>query len=827
MKRNAADAAGKILIFIFILFLVMGLSATAQGTVVDAATMQAIYDEVRTPYKFGVVIYRDSVLNRNIDCPTVFRYGDYWYMVYVQSEVSPSGYSTQLARSRNLWEWERLGTILPQGDSGEWDYANAAGGVALANTEWGGTGELGTFEGKYWLSYFGGAIPGYESAPLSISRASTTDPSALVHWTRDSSPMLTVNDPDTGDWEDYTLYKSYIMEDPDRTLGSDGRFLIYYNAKGSESGSEYIGLATSPDMRNWTRYTNNPVIVNGSISGDPQIVKIGDVWVMFYYGAFWNAYPENTSAAFDTFACSHDLVNWTQWDGLNLVDTTTYYDSTFAHKPWIIKYNGVVYHFYCAVGSYGRVIALATSKDLRQDYVAPTPNPMTWASVPTTISDSSITMTAAVATDTFGVEYYFTNVTDSSHDSGWQDSNIYTDTGLLPDASYTYTVKARDMSSRQNTTGVSSSKSATTYADSTPPVPNPMTWAVAPYPVNNSSISMTATTAGDPSEAEYYFENMTFSDGSHDSGWVASPFWTDTALEPGTAYSYKVKAKDSSPNANETDWSDETSAMTDPWTCTIPIEIDLSGDCQVNMIDFVTLALHWPVEPTALPVETLVNGGFDSVLSPWNMHELSSAYGIMAVAVDAEEGNPPGSALIEVNTAGKFTNDHRFYQVIPVNVGYEYVFSGQWAGDISGVGATNSNPLNWAEVYIGFTDTSTPGDSDFGNLVYKKSYGTSNLNTSTGIWNWESITDSSYDGGPQGSVFAATAPYMCVSFNLGGRANSGTTYCRLENLSVMEITPCPEIDLNDDCELNLEDLELLLDEDWLTCNRDPFSECWL
>ena len=38
------------------------------------------------------------------------------------------------------------------------------------------------------------------------------------------------------------------------------------------------------------------------------------------------------------------------------------WDKTYAHKPWVIKHNGVVYHFYCAVGDQGRVIALATSK---------------------------------------------------------------------------------------------------------------------------------------------------------------------------------------------------------------------------------------------------------------------------------------------------------------------------------------------------------------------------------------------------------------------------------------------------------------------------------
>ena len=41
------------------------------------------------------------------------------------------------------------------------------------------------------------------------------------------------------------------------------------------------------------------------------------------------------------------------------------YDATFAHKPWLIKHEGVVYHFYCAVGGEDqhRAIALATSKE--------------------------------------------------------------------------------------------------------------------------------------------------------------------------------------------------------------------------------------------------------------------------------------------------------------------------------------------------------------------------------------------------------------------------------------------------------------------------------
>ena len=44
------------------------------------------------------------------------------------------------------------------------------------------------------------------------------------------------------------------------------------------------------------------------------------------------------------------------------VEPSKPWDQKYAHKPWLIKHDGVVYHFYCAVGDQGRVIALATSK---------------------------------------------------------------------------------------------------------------------------------------------------------------------------------------------------------------------------------------------------------------------------------------------------------------------------------------------------------------------------------------------------------------------------------------------------------------------------------
>jgi hypothetical protein len=87
---------------------------------------------------------------------------------------------------------------------------------------------------------------------------------------------------------------------------------------------------------------------------------------MFYFGAFWH----DRKGAFNRFACSYDLVHWTDWQGANLIESSTAYDERFAHKSFVVKYNGVVYHFYCGVNNKDqRGIAVATSKDLGKSNV--------------------------------------------------------------------------------------------------------------------------------------------------------------------------------------------------------------------------------------------------------------------------------------------------------------------------------------------------------------------------------------------------------------------------------------------------------------------------
>ena len=67
------------------------------------------------------------------------------------------------------------------------------------------------------------------------------------------------------------------------------------------------------------------------------------------------------------------------------------------------------------------------------------------------LSPSSVKITA-VASDPNAVEYQFknSNFSNGSHDSGWQSSASFTDTGLLPDIVYTYVITTRDKSVNAN-----------------------------------------------------------------------------------------------------------------------------------------------------------------------------------------------------------------------------------------------------------------------------------------------------------------------------------------------------------------------------------------
>jgi predicted GH43/DUF377 family glycosyl hydrolase len=333
---------------------------------VPAEKMKAIYEEVKTPFKYGLVIApkNDSF---KIDCPTIFRSKNDWYMTYIQ--FNGRGYETWLARSKDMLNWKTLGRLLSfSEDTATWDASQKAGYISLVETNWGGSYEVKKYKGKYWMSYFGGKEKGYEAGLLSLGMAYTSNESTVAaEWQRLPKPVMTSLDSNAGWWENKKQFKSIVIRDEKKLTGHP--FVMYYNANGDTAKDnkktrwfERIGMAVSDDMEHWKRYQTEPVVHHpAGITGDPWLQKIGDVWVMFYFGAFW----QDRKGAFNRFACSYDLVNWTDWNGENLVESSESFDEKYAHKSCVVKWKGVVYHFYNAVNNKEqRGIAVATSKDL-------------------------------------------------------------------------------------------------------------------------------------------------------------------------------------------------------------------------------------------------------------------------------------------------------------------------------------------------------------------------------------------------------------------------------------------------------------------------------
>ena len=365
-----------------------GITAFAQK--ISKNVMQKIYDEVKTPYKYGMVVAPKDNYHQ-IDCPMVYREGGKWYMTYVvyngKDGTDGRGYETWLATSDDLLQWKTLGRLLCYADKG-WDMNQRAGYPALIDWTWNGSYEMAKYKGRHWMSYFGGEGTGYEAIrkPLNMGMASTKGDITQAHsWETSPSPVLSINDKSAQWWEKLTHYKSTVYWDKNKTLGKP--FVMFYNAGGinpaNQLKAERIGIALSGNMTSWRRLplrtakrkTGNPVFFHeapGIITGDAQIVKFPHYYVMFYFSAY---NPERKYNAYNTFAVSRDLVNWQDWEGADLVYPSKPYDDMFAHKSYVLKHQGVVYHFYCAVNHAGqRGIAVATSVPMGRSEVSfPTP----------------------------------------------------------------------------------------------------------------------------------------------------------------------------------------------------------------------------------------------------------------------------------------------------------------------------------------------------------------------------------------------------------------------------------------------------------------------
>jgi predicted GH43/DUF377 family glycosyl hydrolase len=188
------------------------------------------------------------------DVPTVYqRPGDNtWLMTFIGFDGM--GYQSFVAESHDLVHWSNFRLAMGYGPEGEFDHGGVVLGAFLyEDYDIKAPRILKKYKGKYWSLY--GAYPrqgGYELRPGYEGVACSQDG---LTWTRaQDDPILSVFQPDCGEWEKDCIYQPWLVE-------HDQAFYNFYNA--ANGGIEQLGLATSKDLLSWKRFAGNPVIPNG------------------------------------------------------------------------------------------------------------------------------------------------------------------------------------------------------------------------------------------------------------------------------------------------------------------------------------------------------------------------------------------------------------------------------------------------------------------------------------------------------------------------------------------------------------------------------------
>src|SRR5262245_52762795 len=76
-------------------------------------------------------------------------------------------------------------------------------------------------------------------------------------------------------WKEEHLWAPHVVE-------HDGTYYMFYCAGDADHTKYKIHLATSKDLKAWTRHPKNPMIVDGFDGRDPFVMPMGKGWIMYY-----------------------------------------------------------------------------------------------------------------------------------------------------------------------------------------------------------------------------------------------------------------------------------------------------------------------------------------------------------------------------------------------------------------------------------------------------------------------------------------------------------------------------------------------------------------
>lgn len=302
----------------------------------------------RTPYKYGKLVLTASnepgVFDaKTVDDPFVFYHEGKFKMLY--TGFDGTGYQTGLATSTDLVTWQRVACVARRDPASKYTRYNVALNCIVRENDVTSQGRLKMVRGRYLGAWHAYPNEGLEEGAAVIGLAWSDDP---LHWDLTDPIMFPA---DGAPWEHGGLYRPNLIE-------QDGVFYLYYNAKTdplakTQGGGwhEQSGVATSRDLKTWTRYQGNPVLPNGGpgswdtrFASNPFVMCHEHLWGMYYFGL------DSRGKARELLALGPDLYHFNKVNEI-MIDTGApgTVDETYAHKPCVIFHDGALYHFYCAV----------------------------------------------------------------------------------------------------------------------------------------------------------------------------------------------------------------------------------------------------------------------------------------------------------------------------------------------------------------------------------------------------------------------------------------------------------------------------------------------
>lgn len=238
-----------------------------------------------------------------------------WHAIYSGYDGS-SHWQTGYASSSDGITWVKGGSnpVIAYGTG--WEALSATNGTTIF------------FNGK-WYHYYCGEDA---SNVWSIGLATANTISGV--WTKYvGNPILT---PAGSGWEGTNLGDPFAMV-------HNGQVWLFYVG----SDPQQIGIMTSSDGVNFTRYASNPVVTVGSAgqwdshrAAAPYVCRVGHTWYMFYLGS------DDSDYRTIGYATSTDLLTWTKYGSNPILSSGTGWEAGDLADPEPIVEGNQITLFY-------------------------------------------------------------------------------------------------------------------------------------------------------------------------------------------------------------------------------------------------------------------------------------------------------------------------------------------------------------------------------------------------------------------------------------------------------------------------------------------------